>query len=410
MNKKHILILGAGFGGIYTYKSLPQWVKRDCAITIIDRRNHFLFTPLLPEVAGASLDQHSIVEPIRDIIDRNTQFIQSTVISLDTTTNTVVLPDREITYDILVAGLGSTTYFFNTPGAEEYAYVLKDLDDAVQLRARLIDTFERASQTDDHAERERLLSFTIVGGGPTGVELAGETSDLLFDTFVKQFPNINIHEITLTLINAGDDILSMFNEKLRTYAAQALTTANVVIKNNLKITEVRENGVVADDGTFLPAHTIIWTAGVAANSLTCSCGSFNVNKGRILTDEYLRAQNTQNVFVIGDMSLFPTEDGRGLPMTAQIAKQQGVLTGKNIGRLISGKSLERFMYKEKGLLASLGAFDAVAQIKGFHLKGLVAWFLWRTIYLFNFASWKKRFMIMFIWTINLFSRRDTTRL
>ena len=410
MKKKHILILGAGFGGIYTYKSLPTWIKRDCNITIIDRRNHFLFTPLLPEVAGASLDQHSIVEPIRDIVDREVNFIQSTVVSVDTKNNTVVLPNREIHYDVLVAGLGSRTYFFGTPGAEQYAYVLKDLDDAVRLRARFIDTFEAASQLENKDERERLLSFMIVGAGPTGVELAGEASDLLFDTFVKQFGNIDISEITLTLINSGEEVLAMFDKKLREYAAASLTSANVIIKNNVRVAEVTETGVITADGEFIPSNTVVWTAGVTANSLTCSCGSFDVERGRILTDEYLRAKNNDNVFVIGDMAHFPTADGRGLPMTAQIAKQQGVLTGKNISRLLEKEPLEKFIYKEKGLLASLGAFDAIAQIKGIKLKGLIAWFIWRTIYLFNFASWKKRFTIMFDWTLNLFSRRDTTRL
>ena len=410
MDKKDIVILGAGFGGIYTYKSLPDWVKKQCRITLIDRRNHFLFTPLLPEVAGASLDQHSIVEPIRDIVNRKVNVIQSTVVSVNAENNIVVLPNREIHYDVLVAGLGSTTHFFGTPGAEQYAHVLKDLDDAVQLRDKFIDTFEAASQLTDPQERAALLSFMIVGAGPTGVELAGETSDLLFDTFIKQFGNINVNEISLTLINSGDEVLQMFDKKLRTYAAQALKDINVTIKNNVRVAEVTETGVVTADGEFIPAHTVIWTAGVTANSLTCSCGSFNVEHGRIMTDEYLRAQNTKNVFVIGDMAMFPTTDGRGLPMTAQIAKQQGVVTGNNIARFLKKEPLEKFVYKEKGLLASLGSFDAIAQVKGFKFKGFIAWFMWRTIYLFNFASWKKRLMIMFIWTINLFSRRDTTRL
>jgi NADH dehydrogenase len=410
MKDKHILILGAGFGGIYTYKGLPKEIKDKCYVTIIDRRNHFLFTPLLPEVAGASLDQHSIVEPIRDIIDRKVNFIQSTVISVDTDKNVVVLPNKELKYDVLISALGSKTHFFGTPGAEEYAYVLKDLDDAVQMRAHFVDTFEAASQLESQQEREALLSFMVVGAGPTGVELAGETSDLLFDTFVKQFGNININEISLTLVNSGDEILTMFDKTLRTYAAKSLEQANVSIQNNVRVAEVTDRGVITSDGEEILAHTVIWTAGVTANSLTCSCGSFNVERGRILTNDSLQAENAENVFVIGDMAHFPTKDGRGLPMTAQIAKQQGLVTGKNVFNYLNKKPLKKFVYKEKGLLASLGAFDAIAEINGFKLKGVVAWFIWRTIYLFNFASWKKRLNIMFDWTLNLFSRRDTTRL
>ncbi|MCA9351976.1 NAD(P)/FAD-dependent oxidoreductase [Patescibacteria group bacterium] len=406
----HIVILGAGFGGVYTYTSLPRWVKKQYRITVIDRRNHFLFTPLLPEVAGASLDQHSIVEPIRDIINRDVTFIQSTVISVDTNTNTIVLPDTIITYDILVAGLGSKTHFFGTPGAEEHAYILKTLDDAVHLRNRFIDTFETASQTTDPVERKKLLSFVIVGAGPTGVELAGEVSELLFDTFVHQFGSLDIDDVTLTLVNSGDDVLSMFDLPLRQYATRALTRGRVVLRNNVRVTEVTPFGVVTDTGEEISAQTVVWTAGVTANSLTCSCGTFTVDRGRILTDRYLRAESIENVFVIGDMALFPTEDNRGLPMTAQVAKQQGQTTGKNISRLLKGQPLYPFVYHEKGLLASLGSFDAVAQMKGFRFKGVFAWFMWRTIYLFNFASWKKRFKIMADWTVNLFARRDTTRL
>lgn len=408
--KTHLVILGAGFGGVYTYKSLPTWVKNSCNITIVDKRNHFLFTPLLPEVAGASLDEHSIVEPIRDIVKKKVNFIQSTVVSVNTKTQTVELPDREISYDILVSALGSTTHFFGTPGAEEFAYTLKDLEDATRLRDRFIDTFEEASREQNELRRKQLLTFMVVGAGPTGVELTGEIADLFFSTFDKQYGNLNIDEVQLLLVNGGDEVLGMFDKKLRVYAGTSLINDGVTLKNNVRVAEVTDSGVITTDGEVIKAHTVVWAAGVTANSLNCLCGSFDVERGRIHVTEKLLAKNTHNVFVVGDMGLFPTEDGRGLPMTAQIAKQQGVTTGKNIGRLLQEQSLQTFIYKEKGLLASLGSFDAVAQIKGVKLTGIVAWFMWRTIYLFNFASYKKRFKIMSDWTINLFSRRDTTRL
>lgn len=409
MDRKRIVIVGAGFGGIYTYQSLPRWVKASCDVTIIDRRNHFLFTPLLPEVAGASLDQHSIVEPIRDIVDASVTFIRSTVVSVNTDNHTIELPDRTVSYDILVLALGSTTHFFGTPGAESYAYVLKDLDDAVVLKNRFIDVFDEAARTDDPDRRRELLRFIIVGGGPTGVELAGEAADLFFHTFADQFTKINMDEVSLTIVNSGE-ILSMFDDRSRSYASAKLTKAKVNLLTGIRVSSVTEHGVVLDDGTLIPAETIIWTAGVSANALTCSCGSFDIDRGRIKVTDTLEAIGTQDVFAIGDMSLFPTADGRGLPMTAQVAKQQGQKVGKNIGKLLKGESLEPFRYREKGLLASLGSFDAIAELRGLRLRGFVAWFLWRTIYLFNFASWKKRFKIMADWTVNLFSRRDTTRL
>ena len=408
--KKHIVILGAGFGGVHTYKALPSLVKKNCIITIIDQRNFFLFTPLLVEVAGSSLDQHNIVEPIRDIISPQHTFIQSMVLSVDSIQKKILLTDQEISYNILVSALGSTTHFFGVPGAQEYGYILKDLDDAVSLRNRFIDVFEEASTTLDEEHRKKLLKFVIVGGGPTGVELAGEISGLFFNTFQKQFRTISFDDVHITLVNSSPEILKMFNACLRNYAAKSLKKENIRIFNNICVTEVRPDGIVTKEGDLIPAHTIIWTAGVKANCFEKDCGSFLSNCNRIIVDDYLRAKNTKDIFIIGDMALFPSEDGRGLPMTAQIAKQQGICTAKNIKRLLYCKPLLPFVYHKKGLLVSLGSYNAIAEIKGLFFKGIFAWFIWRTIYVFNFASWKKRFRIMFDWTINLFSCRDTTRL
>ena len=409
--KTHIVILGAGFGGVYTYKSLPRWIKDTCDITLVDKNNHFLFTPLLAEVAGSSLDQHSVVEPIRDIVDgRRHRFIQSTVVSVDTKNKTVTLPDQELSYDILVSSLGSKTHYFGTPGAEEHAFILKDLDNAVSLRNRFIDSFEAAAQIDDPEKRKKILTFMIIGAGPTGVELAGEVADLFFTTFKAQFSPELIQDTQLLLVNSREDVLSMFDKKLQSYASHSLAKDNVTLIKNTRVAEVTEQGVITADGETIDAATVVWCAGVTANSLTCTADAFTSERGRIHVDEKMQAKNTSQVFIVGDMSLFPTEDGRGLPMTAQIAKQQGVATGKNIARLIQGKPLENFKYQEKGLLASLGSFDAVAQVGPLKIKGVVAWFMWRTIYLFNFASWKKRIRIMGEWTIGLFTRRETTRL
>ncbi|MFT7328085.1 MAG: NADH dehydrogenase [Crocinitomicaceae bacterium] len=408
--KPHLVILGGGFGGVHTYKALSSQIKRNYDITIVDRRNHFLFTPLLPEVAGASLDVHSIVEPIRDIIDIRHNFIQSTIISVDTQSQIVSLPDGHLDYDLLVSALGSSTYFYGTPGAEEYAYVLKELDDAAAIRNRFIDCFEAASKISYGDERSNLLTFIVVGAGPTGVELTGEAADLLFKTFTKQYGTIDRSEIKLVLVNSGAEVLGMFDESLRIYAEKSLHEDHVQIFNGVRIAEVTPEGVITSDGKKMHAGTVIWTAGVSANALTCTSDSFQVERGRIKVDKYMRALNSENVFIIGDMSLCETNDGRGLPMTAQVAKQQGITTAHNIKRIVNNKPLKEFKYHEKGLLASIGNYNAIAEIKGLKFKGLFAWFMWRAIYLFNFASGKKRMRILFEWTVNIFNRRDTTRL
>lgn len=408
MNKKNLVILGAGFAGIYTYTALPRWIRNTHNITVIDQRNHFLFTPLLAEVAGANLDDHSIVEPIRDILHKEVTFIQAKIISLDSKNKKVNLGHRDIDYDILVSALGSTTHFFGVPGAEEHAFTLKNLEDAVSLRNRCIDLFEQASQIQDSSERKKILSFMIIGAGPTGVELAGELADLFFGTFLEQYKNIGKNDIQLFLINSGGEVLNIFDKKMRDYTALVLERQQVILKNNIRVTEVFEDKVITDTKEEIFAHTIIWTAGVTSAPLS-ALDILEMEKGRIKVNEYLQAFNTEGIFVLGDMCLVPTDDGRGLPMTAQIAKQQGTQTGRNIGRLLQGKKMKPFVYTEKGLLASIGSFEAVAQIKGFYFTGFLAWFIWRTIYLFNFISWKKRLKIMLEWTINLFARRDTTR-
>lgn len=408
--KKHIVILGAGFGGIATYKNIPQWVKNHCKITVIDKQNHFLFTPLLPEVAGATLNHYDVALPIRDIIREPAQVIQSEIISVDTQKKVVELTHTRLGYDILVSTLGSKTHFFGTPGAEEYSYILKDLKSAVDLRARCIDCFEAASKETDPIQRKKHLEFMVIGAGPTGAELIGEMADLFFTTFSKQFPMLDMNEVSLVLINSGETILRMFDQSLGNYAESALKKDRVTIRNNVRIAEVTDTGVVTAGGETISVNTVIWAAGVTANNLPSSCGSFEVNRGRICVDEYMQAKNTQDIFVIGDMSHYPTPDERGLPMTAQIAKQQGIVTGKNIGRLLQDKKLENFVYNEKGLLASLGRFNAIAQVGPIKLKGFFAWILWRAIYLRTFDSWKKRFSIMTDWFIGLFTRKETTRL
>ncbi|MAQ77310.1 hypothetical protein CL684_02180 [Candidatus Campbellbacteria bacterium] len=407
---KHIVILGAGFGGYEAYKALPQWIHKEHTVTVIDKKNHFLFTPLLPEVAGSSLDQHSIVAPLRDILHKDTRFINKKVVKVNTDTQIVSLEGEDIEYDYLISALGAETFFYGTPGAEEHCLVLKHLEDAVAIRNICIDVFEQASQIESKEERAQLLSFMVVGAGPTGAELAGEMGELLFNTLLKQHPRITRDEVSLHIVNGGPRILQMFDESLSAYAQKSLEQNHIRISNNVRINEVQEGKAITAEGEALTAYTIIWTAGVSAIDLTCECGSFEKERGRIFTKRTLQAKNNDNVFVVGDMALFPTEDGRGLPMTAQVAHQQGECAGNNLVALMRGKELKEFTYKEKGLLASLGSFDAIGQVNGFKVKGVFAWLVWRSVYWILFGFWRKRIAILGEWIRNLFVPRDTSRL
>lgn len=409
MKKKNLVILGAGFGGIYAYRSLSKKVFDEYKVTIIDRNNHFLFTPLLHEVATGSLGAFQVVEPIRSLINHKSFFIQSNVLSIDTDKKEITISDAVIPYDILISSLGSKNNYFNIPGAEQYCYTLKTLNDARKLKNRFIEQFERASRENNPEKRKQLLSFIIVGAGPTGVELAGETAELFFKTFEKYYHNFYcFDEVSLILLNGGQNILETFPKKLQTYAKKVLKKNHVQIKNNVYAIEVFENKIITNTDQEIFADTIIWTAGVSAHNLASEQDVFDTKKSRISVDEYLQVKN-QDIFVVGDMARVQTHDGLGYPMTAQVAKQQGQLVGKNISRLLVGNNnLEKFVYKENGMLASLGNHNALASIFGITLYGSFAWFMWRTVYLLNFISWRKRFKIMLDWTIGLFTERDIT--
>jgi NADH dehydrogenase len=410
MNKKNIVILGGGFGGITTYKSLPSSIKKSCKVTIIDKRNHFLFTPLLAELAGSSLKSHHVAVPIKDILGSSAEFIQDEVVSIDVQNNTVILKEHDqIQYDFLVSSLGANTFFYGTPGAQEYTHVFKSLQDAIDLKNRCIDIFQQASELNDKGKQKELLTFMIIGGGPTGVEVVTEIAELMFGTLLKKYDNINKEDVSVVVVNDGDTILQMFDKKLSHYAEKSLIKENITVRNNVCIIEIRESSAITKDGEEIFAHTILWTAGVSAIDLNCSCGTFKKERGRIHISKDMRAIGSDNVFVLGDMALFPTEDGRGLPMTAQVARQQGQLVAKNITALIKGNTPKEFMYKEKGLLASLGSFNAIGQISGVRFTGLFAWIMWRGVYLMLFDSWNKRFSIMGAWFKNFFTKRDINR-
>jgi len=411
MKDKKIVILGAGFGGMYAFKSLSKELFSSNKVILVDKKNHFLFTPLLHEVATGSLGPQQVVEPIRSLICSDTEFIQSSIQSIDTDKKTITTSAKKISYDILISSLGSQSYYYNITGAQEYTYTLKTLEDAVVLKNQFIKKFEQAAQETNFEKRKKILSFVIVGAGPTGVELAGEAADLFFDTFEKYYNDMYcIHDVSLILVNSTERVLGMFNEKLGKYATRRLSKHHVDVRNNIRIVEVRKNSLIADTGEEIFAETIIWTAGVSAQRLITEKPVFQLEKGCIVVDEYMRAKGLDDVYIIGDMAHCLDNNGKAYPMTAQVAKQQGMLVGENINNEYFSKPQKPFKYRERGMLASLGNYDAVAFISGISFFGLTAWFMWRTIYLFNFISWRKRLKIMLDWTINLFTERDISHL
>lgn len=409
-----IVIVGAGFGGIATYQKLCSHLRRDVEhveITIINKTNHFLFTPLLHEVATGALNRFHVTEPLRKLILPHTDVHIATVEHIDFEQREVSLPHTKLLYDYLVLAPGATTQYFNTPGAEEYTQSLKTLRDANTIRDYIVTTFEEATRISDEKKRREKLSFVIVGGGATGVELAAELAEFVYDTLQKYYQRyLSRKDISIKLINSGPELLKQFYPHSRKRARRVLEQKGVTILTEKHVASVSKDGVQLNDGTFISSQSVMWAAGVTPHHISTTPTLQYDKGGRILVNEHLQVIGHTNVFALGDAATsISSEHPHGLPMLAQIAKQQGRIVGHNISRMVGKRPLQKFKFNKQGELVSLGQWHALGTIKGVHFAGFAAWFLWRTIYLFNFASWRKRIKIAVDWTINLFSEREITR-
>lgn len=402
MNKIKIVIVGGGFGGVYTARYLEKKLSsKKVEITLINKSNYFLFTPLLHEVATGALTPQSVVESLREIF-RGTSVIcvEDVVNEIDRENKIVKTSSQSFEYDYLVISSGAETNYFGIPGAQENSFTLKNLSDAISLRNHIIETFEKAIET----KNRDLLTCAIVGAGATGVELVAELVEYMKHTLCAYYKDSGFKkdDIKISLITNTPEIISQFPVKMRQLALSVLQKDNVNVITNATVTKIEPHLITFTDGKSIQAHTIIWVAGVKP-SLSEIKGVDIGPKGRMEVNEYL--QNTKNpeIFGLGDAS-------GSFPMLAQIAVQQAQTVAYNIDALIKQKDLEKFSTNIKGLLISLGQWSALGQFGKVTLRGPIMWWLWRTIYLFNFHSWKKRFEIVIEWTINLFYPRDITYL
>lgn len=391
MNKTKIVIVGGGFGGIYTARHLDKlFTSEEAEIVLINKNNYFLFTPLLHEVATGGLTPDSIVEPIREVLrGGSVTFVEDTVINIDKTTKQVKTTSSIFNYDFLVIATGSETNYFNTPGAVEHSFNLKNLNDAIALRNHLIETCEKAVQT----RNKDLLVISVIGAGPTGVELAAEIQEYMQHTLCIYYKNsgFNKEDIKVKLITATSDLISQFPQKMREVAAKEISKRSIEIVSNAIVTKVEPNLLTLKNGDTIKTHTIVWVAGVTAGK-----------EGRLEINKYLQTNNPE-VFALGDSA------GKD-PMLAQVAVQQAKVAAKNIYAMVNKEEMLEFTFSQRGLLISIGQWFAIGNFFGFTFKGKIMWWIWRTIYLFNFLSWRKRFEIMHEWTTNLFYPRDITYL
>lgn len=406
---KKIIIIGGGFGGVYAARYLAKLAENsELEITLVNKSNYFLFTPLLHEVATGGLSPGSTLEPLREIFrDQNVNLLQTEVKNIDLAKKIVTTKIGKLNYDYLVLATGAETNYYGAIGAEKYSLGLKNMSDAIALCNKLIDSCEQAAQTDDVETRKKLLTAVVVGGGATGVELAAEIVEFWQENLENYYQDTRIKkgEMRVLLVASSAELLPQFPPQLRQIAYETLTEKGVKIKTNASVTEVTAESVKLADGKIIAAQTVVWVAGVKAKNLTFTSSQTpeTAPNGRLNLDPYLRLIGQENVYALGDMA------GTS-PMLAQVAVQQGRTVARNIAAQISDKPLKIFRYRQKGLLISLGQWRAAGEILGLTLHGRAMWWLWRTIYLFNFLSWRKRFRIAAEWTINLFYPRDITRL
>ncbi len=404
----HVVIVGGGFGGLATARALK---RAELRITIIDRTNHHLFQPLLYQVAMAGLSPADIAAPIRSILhkQKNVNVLLDEVIGVDLAKRSITLRDEQLDYDYLVLATGGRTSYFGHDEWEKFAPGLKDLDDAVEIRRRVLLAFEGAEKEKDAVRRRELLTFVVVGGGPTGVELAGAVAELARFVLDRDFRSINPKEAEIILLEGGPRILPSFAAELSKSATEQLENLDVTVRLNAQVTHIDEKGVYLSD-EMIKSATVIWGAGVRATSLTTKLGVPLDRAGRVILEADLTLPNSHNAFAIGDMACFLHQDGKPLPGVSPVAIQMGERVAKNIQLDLEGKPYEKFIYYDKGSLATIGRSAAIAQRGDIHLDGFIAWLAWLLVHIFFLIGFRNRFVVLFNWAWSYFTYQRGARL
>ena len=392
----HIVIIGGGFGGIAAARALKRAPVR---LTMVDRRNHHLFQPLLYQVATAALNPADIASPIRRILrrQRNASVILGEASSIDTRQKIVQLLDGEVAYDFLIVASGATHSYFGHEEWLEPAPGLKTLEDAVEIRRRVLVAYEAAEREVDAAEVANWMTFVVIGGGPTGVEMAGALAEISRRVLERDFRKIDPGNARIILIEAGPKVLPAMSPESSASARRQLERLGVEVITDSPVTAVDDRGVV-HGGTRLDSRTVIWAAGVAASPLGKTLGAdVKLDRaGRVIVNQDLSVPDADGVFVIGDLASIKS-DGKPVPGLSPAAMQEGRHAAKNIVRLIRGEPTLPFHYRDKGTLATIGKAAAVADIAGLHLSGLVAWLMWLFVHLLFLIGFRNRFIVIVEW-------------
>ena len=412
MNTKtlpHVVIVGAGFGGMEVARGLA---KSPVTITLIDKHNYHLFQPLLYQVAIAGLVPSQIAYPLRTIFrkQKNLTFQMGEVTSIDFDSRYVKTNGSVIAYDYLVLAVGGQTNFFGNQSVEQNGFQLKSIESAIALRNHLLKIFEQADREADADKRKAMLTFVVVGGGPTGVETAGALAELITHVLAKDYPHMDLSDVRVLLLEAGQSVMASYPDELRKATNDLLRSKKVAVSTNTKLVDYNGRSVTLGDGGQIQTHTLIWTAGVKAAGMLDSLGVEQAGSGRVRVAASLQIKDHAEVFVIGDAAYFENGNGQPLPMLSTVAIQQGKVTAQNIQKMIKDEKPEAFHYKDPGLLATIGRNAAVARIWGLSFSGFIAWLIWVFLHIFRLIGFRNRLLVLINWAWEYFFYENQVRL
>jgi NADH dehydrogenase len=393
--RPRVVIAGAGFGGLTCARALKN---APVEVLLVDRNNYHLFTPLLYQVAGALLDPGEIARPVRQLIRplHNADFRQATITGVDFEQRRLLTDHGPIPYDYLVLATGAQSDYFGNASLAEHTMGLKELDEGLALRNRILSRFEASRWTDDPERRRMLLSFAVVGGGPTGVEMAGAISELIRLVLRKDYRDLDTNEVRVVLIEAAPYVLGPFVPTLRAAALKSLKRKGIEVRLATKVEAVTDSSVQIAGGEEIPAGTVIWTAGVRASDVGEATGAQLVRQSRLKVDNTLQVPGHPVVFVIGDMA-GATDGDAMLPMLIPVAMQAGRHVAACITDMVGNGGAHAFRYKDPGIMATIGRNSAVAQLGVVHLSGFLGWAMWLVVHLVNVISFRSRVVVLINW-------------
>ncbi len=405
----HIVIVGAGFGGLETAQKLAG---APVQITLIDRHNYHLFQPLLYQIAIAGLVPSQIAYPLRTIFRRqkNLTFQMGEVSAVDFESRYIKMNGSVMAYDYLVLAVGGETNFFGLSTVEENGFQLKSIESATSTRNHMLRMFEQASREVDPDKRKALLTFVVVGGGPTGVETAGALAELITHVMTKDYPEMDLGESRVLLLEATGNVMAAYPDELRQSTMELLESKGVEILLNARLTDYNGRTITAADGSQLEACTLIWTAGVRSAELTDRLGVEQAASRRVRVEPTLQLPRHPEVFVIGDAAYLEDGQGQPLPMLATVAQQQADTAARNIRKILNGEDPKPFQYKDPGLLATIGRNAAVARISGLSFSGFIAWVIWVGLHIYRLIGFRNRLVVLINWAWDYFFYDSQVRL